>query len=59
MTEQKEGKECGCPYCEVEGHAPDSELCAPCEIVIVECVHCGQPVRDGAEVCPHCGKPPK
>ncbi len=59
MPEHKEAKECGCPYCEVEEHAEDSGLCVPCEIEIVECVHCGEPVRDGVETCPHCGESPR
>jgi hypothetical protein len=52
------GMVCRCPYCEVEIE-PESPICIVCRMVIIECVHCGEPTRDDAEACPHCGEPPK
>jgi len=49
---------CRCPYCDVVVEE-ESAICVACRMVIVECVHCGEPVRDGAEECPNCGEAPK
>ena len=57
MPEQKEAKDCGCPYCEAPAEG-EAAFCAPCDVVIVECVSCGEPVRKGVDACPHCGKAP-
>jgi zinc-ribbon domain len=51
---------CHCPYCDVEIDVSEEAavICIACKTVIIECVHCGEPVRDGVETCPHCGEPP-
>ena len=58
MGETREKKEeCNCPYCdadiEIKEEAP---FCVPCDIIVTECIHCGEPVREGVDVCPHCGE---
>jgi len=61
MGEPREEKVdvCRCPYCDVEIELrQESVICVSCRTVIVECVHCGEPVRKGVETCPHCGEPP-
>jgi hypothetical protein len=61
MTDTGEKKQgtCKCPYCDVDIEMEEEVVfCVPCKTVIVECVHCGEPVREGADVCPHCGKAP-
>lgn len=61
MEKQRgEGAEtCTCPYCDTEIVVEEAVFCTGCKTVIVECVHCGEPVRQDAEECPHCGEPPK
>lgn len=50
---------CKCPYCDVEIEpSEEAVICVACKTVIVECVHCGEPVREGVDVCPHCGETP-
>lgn len=60
MVEPREDKPvaCRCPYCDAAVEEP-GPICAVCEIVIVECLRCGKPVRDDAVECPHCGEPPR
>ena len=58
MAEDKETGRCLCPYCDAEIEE-EAAFCVACEHVIIECVHCGEPVREGAEVCPSCGEPPR
>jgi RNA polymerase subunit RPABC4/transcription elongation factor Spt4 len=60
MDDQREEKvvTCKCPYCDVVIEE-EKGICSACLMVIVECVHCGEPVREGADTCPHCGEPPK
>lgn len=53
-----EARVCRCPYCDVVIEE-ENPICTACEIVIVECVHCGEPVRKGAEECPSCGEKPE
>ena len=51
---------CHCPFCDVEVELKEeSVLCVACKTVIVECVHCGRPVREGVEKCPSCGEHPR
>lgn len=54
--ERRQRETCKCPYCDAEIDEP-AAICVTCEMVIIECVHCGEPVRQGVEKCPHCGKP--
>ena len=49
---------CLCPYCDTEMEEA-AVFCVACKAVIIDCVHCGEPVREGVETCPHCGEQPK
>lgn len=49
---------CSCPYCDARIDETAS-ICVACEVVIISCVHCGEPVREDAKDCPHCGEPPR
>jgi len=50
---------CRCPFCDVEIEMrEESVICIACKTVIMECVHCGEPVREGVDPCPHCGEAP-
>ena len=56
---EKTGAEtCRCPYCDAQIEETTA-FCVACKTVIVDCAHCGEPVREGVETCPHCGEPPK
>lgn len=48
---------CMCPYCESECE-DIPVVCSICQITLVECVSCGSPVREGADICPSCGNSP-
>jgi hypothetical protein len=58
MNEKSAGKEiiCKCPYCDgeikMDPEAPN--ICQPCDVKLVECPKCGQPMREGLECCPSC-----
>lgn len=54
-AQQKMGDDCHCPYCDME-IKEKTMLCVACETVIVQCARCGLPIREGVDVCPHCGK---
>lgn len=43
-----------CPYCDdpIEGM---EAYCKKCQVEFEECWECSQPIRKGAEECPHCG----
>lgn len=58
MDESAKTTECRCPYCDAEIDEPPA-FCAPCEVVVINCVHCGEPVRQDLELCPHCGEAPR
>ena len=49
---------CRCPYCDVVVEE-ENAICVACKVVIIECVNCGEPVRNGAATCSNCGKPPR
>lgn len=51
-TEEK--KDLSCPYCDgpVEGF---EQYCQACHMEFEECAECGEPIKKGAETCPHCG----
>jgi predicted amidophosphoribosyltransferase len=57
-AEKGRAEMCRCPYCDAEIDET-AVLCVACKTVIVDCVHCGEPVREGVETCPHCGEPPR
>jgi Double zinc ribbon len=58
--DEKKAETCRCPFCDMEVELQEeSVLCVACKTVIVECVNCGAPVREDAESCPNCGKPPR
>lgn len=47
--------ECHCPFCDAEIEE-GTVFCVTCEVEIVTCSNCGEPVRAGVESCPHCGE---
>ena len=57
-AEKAGADKCRCPFCNAEIDET-AVLCVACKTVIVDCVHCGEPVREGVPTCPHCGEPPK
>jgi nitrogen fixation NifU-like protein len=48
-----ESETCSCPYCDEELEKAD--FCKKCQIELVECPKCGEPVNKKADECPHCG----
>ena len=50
-----ESKKHACPYCDgpVEGM---EKLCQTCHLEFVDCPECGEPMKKGADECPHCGR---
>ena len=47
-------KTCACPYCEGE-LGEQADFCQSCQIELVDCPECGEPVNKNAQECIHCG----
>ena len=47
-------KSVACPYCEgpMEGF---EQYCQACHVELSCCAECGEPLKDEADSCPHCG----
>jgi nitrogen fixation NifU-like protein len=51
---KKEGKDCACPYCD-ELFEKEKKFCQSCQVELVDCPECGEPIRKGSDKCLHCG----
>jgi predicted amidophosphoribosyltransferase len=45
-----------CPFCDAELMEQNLPLCRVCQVQIVYCEECGQPIPKGKKTCPTCGK---
>lgn len=44
-----------CPYCDVELTAMNLPFCQACQVTILYCADCGEPLPKNTKTCPSCG----
>ena len=53
-AEHKDDEACACPYCDATLEE-EQGYCQSCQIELVDCPECGEPINKNADECLHCG----